>query len=109
MTTAGRLIDLNADLGEGFGVWRLGDDDALLGVVASANVACGFPAGDPSTMGPVWGRAAAGGGGRRGRGGGGGGRRAGVLPRSGGLRPPVHGRRADGAHRRRAVPTRCAR
>ena len=45
-----RRIDLNADLGEGFGVWRLGDDDALLGVVTSANVACGFHAGDPSTM-----------------------------------------------------------
>src|SRR3954447_12857885 len=43
-------IDLNADLGEGFGIWRLGDDDALLGVVSSANVACGFHAGDPSTM-----------------------------------------------------------
>jgi 5-oxoprolinase (ATP-hydrolysing) subunit A len=46
----GRTVDLNADLGEGFGVWRLGDDDALLGVVTSANVACGFHAGDPSTM-----------------------------------------------------------
>jgi UPF0271 protein len=43
-------MDLNADLGEGFGAWRLGDDDALLGVVTSANVACGFHAGDPSTM-----------------------------------------------------------
>ena len=43
-------IDLNADLGEGFGAWRLGDDDALLDVVTSANVACGFHAGDPSTM-----------------------------------------------------------
>jgi UPF0271 protein len=43
-------IDLNADLGEGFGAWRLGDDDALLGVVTSANVACGFHAGDPATM-----------------------------------------------------------
>ncbi|MCF6509275.1 LamB/YcsF family protein [Blastococcus sp. MG754426] len=43
-------IDLNADLGEGFGVWRLGDDDALLEVVSSANVACGFHAGDPLTM-----------------------------------------------------------
>jgi UPF0271 protein len=41
------LVDLNADLGEGFGVWRLTDDDALLGVVTSANVACGFHAGDP--------------------------------------------------------------
>jgi UPF0271 protein len=40
-------VDLNADLGEGFGVWRLTDDDALLDVVTSANVACGFHAGDP--------------------------------------------------------------
>jgi UPF0271 protein len=43
-------IDLNADLGEGFGRWSLTDDDALLAVVTSANVACGFHAGDPSTM-----------------------------------------------------------
>jgi UPF0271 protein len=43
-------IDLNADLGEGYGVWRLGDDEALLGVVTSANVACGFHAGDPLIM-----------------------------------------------------------
>jgi len=43
-------MDLNADLGEGFGVWRLGDDTALLDVVTSANVACGFHAGDPATM-----------------------------------------------------------
>ena len=43
-------IDLNSDLGEGFGHWRLGDDDALLGVVTSANVACGFHAGDASIM-----------------------------------------------------------
>jgi UPF0271 protein len=43
-------MDLNSDLGEGFGIWRLGDDDALLEVVTSANVACGFHAGDPSTM-----------------------------------------------------------
>jgi UPF0271 protein len=43
-------VDLNADLGEGFGAWTLTDDDALLGVVTSANVACGFHAGDPSTM-----------------------------------------------------------
>jgi UPF0271 protein len=41
---------LNADLAEGFGQWRLGDDDALLEVVTSANVACGFHAGDPSLM-----------------------------------------------------------
>ncbi|HEV7962850.1 MAG TPA: 5-oxoprolinase subunit PxpA, partial [Actinoplanes sp.] len=43
-------MDLNADLGEGFGSWRLGDDDALLKVVTSANVACGFHAGDPALM-----------------------------------------------------------
>ena len=43
-------IDLNADLGEGFGRWRLTDDEGLLDVVTSANVACGFHAGDPSTM-----------------------------------------------------------
>src|SRR5882757_8200366 len=44
------MIDLNSDLGEGFGVWRLGDDEALLSIVTSANVACGFHAGDPSIM-----------------------------------------------------------
>lgn len=44
------VIDLNADLGEGFGRWSLTDDDQLLSVVTSANVACGFHAGDPSTM-----------------------------------------------------------
>jgi UPF0271 protein len=43
-------LDLNADVGEGFGRWTLGDDDALLDVVTSANVACGFHAGDPSTI-----------------------------------------------------------
>ncbi|MEV0154167.1 5-oxoprolinase subunit PxpA [Micromonospora sp. NPDC050686] len=43
-------MDLNADLGEGFGTWRLGDDEALLDLVTSANVACGFHGGDPSTM-----------------------------------------------------------
>lgn len=43
-------MDLNADVGEGFGRWRLGDDDALLDVVSSANVACGFHAGDPSLL-----------------------------------------------------------
>jgi UPF0271 protein len=43
-------IDLNADLGEGFGVWQLGDDDAMLGIVTSANVACGFHAGDPARL-----------------------------------------------------------
>ncbi len=43
-------IDLNADLGEGFGVWRMGDDDAMLRIVSSANIACGFHAGDPDIM-----------------------------------------------------------
>ncbi|MEU2564373.1 5-oxoprolinase subunit PxpA [Streptomyces longispororuber] len=51
-------IDLNADLGEGFGRWRLTDDDELLSVVTSANVACGFHAGDAVTMRRVCERAA---------------------------------------------------
>ncbi|MBD2781736.1 LamB/YcsF family protein [Xenorhabdus sp. 42] len=42
-----KTIDLNSDLGESFGQWRMGDDDAILEVVSSANVACGFHAGDP--------------------------------------------------------------
>ena len=41
-------IDLNSDLGESLGVWRMGDDAAMLDVVSSANVACGFHAGDPA-------------------------------------------------------------
>ena len=53
-----RSLDLNADLAEGFGVWSLTDDDALLDVVTSANVACGFHAGDPATMRRVCARAA---------------------------------------------------
>jgi UPF0271 protein len=44
------IVDLNADLGESFGVWKLGDDDAMLDVVTSANVACGFHAGDAATL-----------------------------------------------------------
>lgn len=54
-------IDLNADLGEGFGRWTLADDQALLGLVTSANVACGFHAGDSSTMRTVVRDAVAGG------------------------------------------------
>lgn len=54
-------MDLNADLGEGFGHWTLTDDDALLDCVTSANVACGFHAGDASVMRRVCDRAAAGG------------------------------------------------
>ncbi|MFJ6660372.1 LamB/YcsF family protein [Streptomyces sp. NPDC091377] len=52
-------IDLNADLGEGFGRWRLTDDEQLLSVVTSANVACGFHAGDAATMRRVCEQAAA--------------------------------------------------
>jgi len=52
-------VDLNSDLGEGFGQWVLGDDDALLDVVTSANVACGFHASDPSIMSRVCSRATA--------------------------------------------------
>ncbi|MDV8079140.1 5-oxoprolinase subunit PxpA [Rhodococcus sp. IEGM 1370] len=43
-------IDLNADLGESYGAWTLGGDDAMLALVSSANVACGFHAGDPTTL-----------------------------------------------------------
>ncbi len=43
-------IDLNVDCGEGFGPWRMGDDAALLEIVSSANIACGFHAGDPLIM-----------------------------------------------------------
>ncbi len=48
MTSA--VTDLNADLGESFGAWKLGDDDALMRIITSANVACGFHAGDPLTL-----------------------------------------------------------
>ncbi|NRI65634.1 MULTISPECIES: LamB/YcsF family protein [Rhodococcus] len=43
-------VDLNSDLGEGYGAWTLGDDNAMLTVVTSANIACGFHAGDPTTL-----------------------------------------------------------
>jgi 5-oxoprolinase (ATP-hydrolysing) subunit A len=46
----GTSLDLNCDMGESFGVWRMGDDEAVLAHVTSANVACGFHAGDPGTM-----------------------------------------------------------
>lgn len=46
----GLTVDLNADMGESYGAWSLGDDSALLGIVTSANVACGFHAGDPDVM-----------------------------------------------------------
>jgi 5-oxoprolinase (ATP-hydrolysing) subunit A len=54
-------VDLNADLGESYGAWRLGDDEALLELVTSANVACGFHAGDPLTIRRTCARAVAGG------------------------------------------------
>ena len=44
------IIDLNADLGESFGRWTLGDDDRLLASISSASVACGYHAGDPGVM-----------------------------------------------------------
>ena len=43
-------VDLNADMGESFGDWRMGNDGALLDIVTSANIACGFHAGDPDVM-----------------------------------------------------------
>ncbi|RBP86135.1 UPF0271 protein [Rhodobacter sp. 140A] len=52
-------VDLNADMGEGFGPWRMGDDAALLGVVTSANIACGMHAGDANVMAGVMRAAAA--------------------------------------------------
>ena len=45
-----RTVDLNADMGESFGPWVMGDDEALLDIVTSANIACGFHAGDPQVM-----------------------------------------------------------
>jgi UPF0271 protein len=50
VTAGPPVVDLNADLGESYGAWRLGDDEALLATVTSANVACGFHAGDPLTI-----------------------------------------------------------
>jgi 5-oxoprolinase (ATP-hydrolysing) subunit A len=50
MGAAVATVDLNSDLGEGFGAYKCGDDDAMLLIVTSANVACGFHAGDPEIM-----------------------------------------------------------
>lgn len=50
MTTSSKAVDLNADMGEAFGPYRLGDDEALLRIVSSANIACGFHGGDPEVM-----------------------------------------------------------
>ena len=46
-------IDLNCDLGESYGAWRMGEDAAVLPLISSANVACGFHAGDPAVMRPL--------------------------------------------------------
>ncbi len=43
-------VDLNSDMGEGFGPWKMGDDAAMLSIVTSANIACGLHAGDPEVM-----------------------------------------------------------
>src|SRR6056297_767910 len=53
-------VDLNADMGESFGPWGMGDDAALLDVVSSANIACGFHAGDWDVMAAAMARAAGG-------------------------------------------------
>ncbi|MDA8345028.1 MAG: LamB/YcsF family protein [Thermaerobacter sp.] len=45
-----RVVDINSDMGESFGVFRIGEDAELMRSVSSANVACGFHAGDPSVM-----------------------------------------------------------
>jgi 5-oxoprolinase (ATP-hydrolysing) subunit A len=45
-----RFIDINADMGEGFGRYKIADDSDLLKIISSANIACGFHAGDPRTM-----------------------------------------------------------
>ena len=92
-------VDLNADLGEGFGVWRLGDDEAMLGIVTSANLACGFHAGDPAGLRTVCRQAAAAGRAHR---------RAGRLPRPRGLRTSLHRRVARGSGGRRHLPDRRA-
>ncbi|AUR08904.1 LamB/YcsF family protein [Phaeobacter inhibens] len=52
-----KTVDLNADMGESFGPWAMGDDAALLEVVSSANIACGFHAGDPDVMAATMARA----------------------------------------------------
>ncbi len=50
-------VDLNADMGESFGPWKMGDDNALLGIVTSANIACGGHAGDADVMAATMARA----------------------------------------------------
>lgn len=45
-----KQIDINSDMGEGFGIYRVGDDAAMLDIATTANLACGYHAGDPSIM-----------------------------------------------------------
>jgi UPF0271 protein len=47
-------VDLNCDCGEGFGAYRIGDDAAMLDIVTSVNVACGYHAGDPEIMAQIF-------------------------------------------------------
>jgi lactam utilization protein B len=54
-----RSVDLNCDCGEGFGAYRIGDGAAMLDIVTSVNVACGFHAGDPEIMAQTFGAAKA--------------------------------------------------
>ncbi|HEY0296333.1 MAG TPA: 5-oxoprolinase subunit PxpA [Bordetella sp.] len=48
--TAQSALDLNCDMGESYGAWKMGNDEAVLGYVSSANIACGFHGGDPATL-----------------------------------------------------------
>ncbi|MGH2947501.1 MAG: LamB/YcsF family protein [Solirubrobacteraceae bacterium] len=50
MSDRRRTLDVNVDMGEGFGRWRLGDDAGIMPFISSASIACGFHAGDPGTM-----------------------------------------------------------
>ncbi len=59
MTAGGPTLDLNADMGESFGPWSMGDDQALLDVVTTVHIACGFHAGDPEIMAATLARARA--------------------------------------------------
>ena len=94
-TTTSR-IDLNSDLGESLGTWQLGDDAAMLDLVTSANVACGFHAGDS----PPCSGCAPGGRARRRH------RRPGRLPRPRRVRPALHRHGPGRADRRRHLPGR---
>ena len=53
------MININADMGESFGAWEMGNDAAVLKIMRSASIACGFHAGDPVTMHRWWSCAAA--------------------------------------------------